>query len=627
MLEFRCTCGNRVRLEEGHLGRAVACAACKRVLRVIVPNGPGKLGLRGKLLIHAGPRRVGELLFLGGDVPLTIGKLPGSDITLQGSLVSRTHCRLVPDSTGWTLEDQQSTNGVFVNRTRVAEQRLRNGDRVQIGDYEFKYHGPDPAKAWRQQSKHAAAPTRTAARVAAEAAGAAAGTPAAAKGPARTTPRPRKTPAPAVAKPAQPAEDGILAMADNEADDLYNLAPAGEVVDVPHSSEASATISALDRPDEADAEAGPTCPSCKRTLPTGARICVQCGINLRTGRAILTSQDNSLDNAYILAESVLRWLSWLIWFGVYPIASEALGRCKPLVIRTLAIVTILTSFGFLFYEWTGSPRMRELKNYMHWAGEADPGPDAIFLFYGMTSYGDSEAFWQRYSDLEYERPDFSPDELLVAAHQALPPDQQYQGEYRPAQLLTSAFLHGGILHLAGNLLFLVVLGSRINALLGHVVTLLLYPVLAVAAALAHMASMTAEPPMPALGASGAIMGLAGLYFVFFPVHKVHVAAWMRLGLLFRFRLHLAIWAVRGFWVVLFYIAFDVIYTVAGIETGTAHWAHLGGFIAGAAIGLVLLLTRTVNCQGGDIISAILGRYAWALVGRPRSEPGLLQRLP
>lgn len=79
---------------------------------------------------------------------------------------------------------------------------------------------------------------------------------------------------------------------------------------------------------------------------------------------------------------------------------------------------------------------------------------------------------------------------------------------------------------------------------------------------------------------------------------------------------MTIFTVRGFWVVLFYIAFDVAFTIIGAEDGVAHWAHLGGFIVGIAVGVILLLARLVNARGGDLISVILGRRAWALLGRP-----------
>src|ERR1051325_1659691 len=87
------------------------------------------------------------------------------------------------------------------------------------------------------------------------------------------------------------------------------------------------------------------------------------------------------------------------------------------------------------------------------------------------------------------------------------------GEFQPHQLITHAFLHGGITHLVGNLIFLIVLGPRVNALIGNILTLILYPLLAVLAATFHMVAMQHEPSHPMVGASGAIMGLAGLYLV------------------------------------------------------------------------------------------------------------------
>ena len=76
-----------------------------------------------------------------------------------------------------------------------------------------------------------------------------------------------------------------------------------------------------------------------------------------------------------------------------------------------------------------------------------------------------------------------------------------------------------------------------------------------------MLAVTNEPPVPCIGASGAVMGLAGMYIVLFPVHKMHMAAWCRLGLLFMFQLHLKLFSVRGFWIILFYISFDVFYNL------------------------------------------------------------------
>lgn len=124
--------------------------------------------------------------------------------------------------------------------------------------------------------------------------------------------------------------------------------------------------------------------------------------------------------------------------------------------------------------------------------------------------------------------------------------------------------------------------------------------------------------MAMLGASGAIMGLAGVYLILMPTPHVHMAAWWRWGLMGGFQLNMNIFPVRGFWVVLFYIAFDVFYTAFRIEDNTAHWAHLGGFIAGAAVATALLIARLADARGGDLFTAVLGRFAWGLIGRPSS---------
>jgi len=146
--------------------------------------------------------------------------------------------------------------------------------------------------------------------------------------------------------------------------------------------------------------------------------------------------------------------------------------------------------------------------------------------------------------------------------------------------------------------------------------IILYPLLAMVAGIIFMASEQASPPAAMIGASGAIMGLAGMYLVLMPIHKMHMALWFRWPWFRAWHLSLKLFAVRGFWVVLFYIAFDVFWTAVGVDDGVAHWAHLGGFLGGVGIAFLLLFTRAANCRGGDIVSAVLGRQAWVLVGRP-----------
>jgi membrane associated rhomboid family serine protease len=360
----------------------------------------------------------------------------------------------------------------------------------------------------------------------------------------------------------------------------------------------------LEEEASAPAPAGPpkTCPSCHKQFPGSAKICVDCGIDLRTGRALLTTQDDNLDRIYTYAENVIRWISWLIMMGVYPIASEAFGLRKPWVTRGIAAVTILVSAWFMvafIYNPHPSPSLAGL---MLWGGHESPRPAAQPASAPASGASADDAA----DDESDEGPAFI--------------DPQY-ARFHVHQLFTHLLLHVDPLHLAGNLLFLMVLGARVNALIGNLLTLVLYPVLGLAAALAQGASTAGEPPHPCLGASGAVMGLAGMYLILFPIHKVHMAFWWRWGFIGGFHLHLKLFVVRGFWVVLFFIAFDVLYTVLRVETGVAHWAHIGGFLAGVSIALLLLFTRLINARGGDILTALLKHRAWALIGHP-NRPSL-----
>ncbi|MBN1488856.1 MAG: rhomboid family intramembrane serine protease [Phycisphaerae bacterium] len=579
MIHLRCSCGKALRLSEAYLGQTAACPVCKKLVGTLAGEvRQDVLDFQSVLTVEQGPDRVGEQWFLGGGTPIQIGKLASKHLVLHSPHVSRTHCRLVRVGDDWELEDLGSRNGSFVNEIRVERQMLADGDLVRVGEYHLRY---------------------------------------------RIAPGQQAMAARTVAAPANVVTDIEM---DDEDDGLYALAateaeqPA--VALEPEAPEAMAAAPEAGRSastTEVPAGDGPTCPCCKKTLSFGAKICVECGINVATGRAILISQDTNLDAIYTHTEGILRWLSWIIWIGLYPIASEAFGTRKPYVTWAIAALTVLVSVWFGFKEFTGSPDMQQHKNLMLWAGKAEPTPEHIEAYYTFTAYGDSSAFFEKLDELEASQDrdsTASTDDLIREAHESLPPERQCFGRYEPAQLITHAFLHGGVLHLAGNMLFLLVIGSRVNALVGNIVTAVLYPLLAIAAALCQMASVSGEPPMPMLGASGAVMGLAGMYLILFPLPKVHMVFWYRLGLIFAFRLALKLFAVRGFWVVLFYIAFDVVATVWQAEDGVAHWAHLGGFIAGAAVALFLLLSRLVNSRGGDLISALLGRHAWALIGRP-----------
>lgn len=402
------------------------------------------------------------------------------------------------------------------------------------------------------------------------------------------------------------AENGVAALDGGEMDDVFSGLSSGQTLERPappppvsrHQRERDefGIAPPVEVPQEKPAApSGPAvpCPACGREWPARSKICTDCGVNLKTGRSLLTTQDEQLNETYERAETIVWWVSWLIWLGIYPIASEAFGTRRPWTVRGIAIFTTLVSIWFMVaFIWNSNPDP-SLKNWMLWGGRSAEGLHAK-IQEELANEGASEA------------------EIAATLAEI---DNQI-GTYSPSQLFTHLLLHADPIHLLGNLLFLMVLGSRVNALIGNVLTLILYPLLGLFAAWAELAETAQGPPAPMLGASGAIMGLAGMYLVLFPAHKVHVAMWIRWPLIFRFRLTAAIKEIPGFWVVLFYIAFDVVLTLLGSEDGVAHWAHLGGFIAGVFFASVLLIARLINARGGDLFSIVLGRHAWGLIGKP-----------
>lgn len=351
-----------------------------------------------------------------------------------------------------------------------------------------------------------------------------------------------------------------------------------------------------DKPDAPPSGPAIPCPSCGREWPARSKICTDCGVNLKTGRSLLTTQDEQLDETYVRAETIIWWVSWLIWIGFCPIASEAFGTRRPWAVRGIAAFTTIVSAWYLVvFIWNPNPNPG-LKNWMLWGGQSTASASAE-IKEQLSAEGASES------------------EIADALAEF---DSQV-GTFSPSQLITHMLLHNGLLHLLGNLIFLMVFGSRVNALIGNILTLPLYLLLGIFAAWAELAESAHGPPTPMLGASGAIMGLAGMYVVLFPAHKVHVAMWLRWPLIAGFHLSAAIKEIPGLWVVLFYIALDIFDTLRQAEDGVAHWAHIGGFGAGVFFAAALLVARLINARGADLFSFVLGRRAWALIGKPNDR--------
>ena len=153
--------------------------------------------------------------------------------------------------------------------------------------------------------------------------------------------------------------------------------------------------------------------------------------------------------------------------------------------------------------------------------------------------------------------------------------------FRP--IFTSMFLHGGWMHLIGNMLYLHIFGDNVEDRLGHLRFLLLYVLSGLAAGLAQIA-INPDSPLPMVGASGAIAGVTGAYFLFFPHARV-----VTLVPVFVF---LQIVEIPAVFFLLFWFAFQLLLGIGslGMDTaggGVAFWAHIGGFIAGMVLGPML----------------------------------------
>ena len=149
-------------------------------------------------------------------------------------------------------------------------------------------------------------------------------------------------------------------------------------------------------------------------------------------------------------------------------------------------------------------------------------------------------------------------------------------------IFTAMFLHGGWMHLFGNMLYLWIFGDNVEDRLGKPLYILFYLVTGIAATMAQYAVVPGSS-IPNVGASGAIAGVLGVYLVMFPKARVNVI--VPGGMV----MALPALIVLGFWMVL-----QVFSGVGAIATtdetastgGVAYMAHVGGFIAGMALGLL-----------------------------------------
>ncbi|MGE3846532.1 MAG: rhomboid family intramembrane serine protease, partial [Gammaproteobacteria bacterium] len=147
----------------------------------------------------------------------------------------------------------------------------------------------------------------------------------------------------------------------------------------------------------------------------------------------------------------------------------------------------------------------------------------------------------------------------------------------PLTLLTHMFLHGGWMHLIGNLWFLWIFGNNVEDAMGAGRFVAFYLLCGLAAAAAQILS-NPDAVVPMVGASGAIGGVMGAYVVLFPRVNVHMLFW--------FGFYVTTFAVPAFWMLGYWFLVQMLggFNSLGAEGGgTAFWAHVGGFGAGALL--------------------------------------------
>jgi membrane associated rhomboid family serine protease len=216
-----------------------------------------------------------------------------------------------------------------------------------------------------------------------------------------------------------------------------------------------------------------------------------------------------------------------------PIGDDNRGKHRPPVV---VILLILANIGVFVYQ-------------LSLAGQGGDALERFFLAYGVRPYE-------------------------ISNREDIPPLIDYPIWIT---IFTSMFMHGGWLHIGGNMLFLWVFGDNIEDAMGHLRFLLFY-LLSGIGAVALQVVIAPSSLVPMVGASGAISGVMAAYLVLFPGGRVRVLVFLGI---FITVIALPALVVIGFWIVFQFING---YAALGPETqetgGVAYWAHIGGFLTG-----------------------------------------------
>lgn len=261
--------------------------------------------------------------------------------------------------------------------------------------------------------------------------------------------------------------------------------------------------------------------------------------------------------------------------GMIPLRDMLPSRRFPIVTVSLIILNLLVFLyqGFLGTQEPYRGRWEHERN--EWASAQREEPPIFTPTYDSAT---RRVFFSPQDTYEIER------DAWLQTQYALIPSELLSGHDLPPTipipiwltLITSLFLHGGILHLLGNMLYLWIFGDNVEDAMGPIRFLAFYLLCGVVAAFAQIAIGPASS-IPMLGASGAIAGVLAAYFMLYPQSRV-----LTLIPLFFFLRLVAVPAVflLGFWFILQLVSGA---SSLGSSSGVAFFAHIGGFIAGLVL--------------------------------------------
>lgn len=250
-----------------------------------------------------------------------------------------------------------------------------------------------------------------------------------------------------------------------------------------------------------------------------------------------------------------------------PIGDNTKSRTVPYVTRTLIALNIVVFLGMLLLSTSIPSNRRE--------AQAEFEQQTNGICYGLeTAPTPNDRFYCKWS--------FQPREWFdTVKGQSQTPQQSTALVF--LTILTSLFIHAGWLHIAGNMLFLWVFGDNVEDRFGHLGFLAFYLLSGVAANLLQGA-IDPNAIIPNVGASGAIAGVLGAYLVYFPQAKIRAL----IPFLFFIPLNIPAFLMIGLWFVTNLLSgLGTLGPAEGADSGVAFFAHVGGFLFGAAVVLAL----------------------------------------